>query len=51
MIPDILQVTKNNENFLLYDSGTQDKERFLIFGTTQNLKLIENYKNKKVITN
>ena len=34
-------MTLRGENFLAYDSGSDDRERFLIFSTEQNLDLLE----------
>ncbi|RNA33573.1 hypothetical protein BpHYR1_012155 [Brachionus plicatilis] len=42
VIPDFLKLTLSDQDFLLYDSGEIDDERFFIFSTTDNLKLIEN---------
>ncbi len=36
-----LQKTLRGENFLAYDSGSDDAERFLIFTTEENLDLLE----------
>ncbi|CAF1116019.1 unnamed protein product [Brachionus calyciflorus] len=41
-IPSWLTLTLKGENFLFYDSGSNDPDRFFIFCTTENLKLIEN---------
>ena len=38
-IPSELQLTLRGENFLAYDSGSDDRERFHIFSTEQNLDL------------
>ena len=40
-IPSEMQLTLRGENFLAYDSGSDDRERFLIFSTEQNLDLLE----------
>ena len=40
-IPSELQLTLRGEKFLAYDSGSDDRERFLIFSTEQNLDLLE----------
>ncbi|CAF0961397.1 unnamed protein product [Brachionus calyciflorus] len=40
-VPDWLKMSLKNEDFLFYDSGPSDMDRFLIFGTRQNLKLVE----------
>jgi len=42
LIPEWLQFNKSNEKFLLFDSGSEDSERFFIFGSQSSLKLIEN---------
>ncbi|CAF1028088.1 unnamed protein product [Brachionus calyciflorus] len=42
LIPEPLQFTIKGENFLLYDSGNMDYERFFIFGTRKNLEIFEN---------
>ncbi|CAF0983812.1 unnamed protein product [Brachionus calyciflorus] len=42
VLPEQLLKTFNGDEFLLYDSGKDDEERFFIFGTEKNLKLIEN---------
>ena len=34
-------MTLRGESFLAYDSGSDDRERFLIFSTEQNLDLLE----------
>ena len=40
-IPSELQLTLRGKNFLAYDSGSDDRERFLIFSIEQNLDLLE----------
>ena len=40
-IPSELQLALRGENFLVYDSGSDDRERFLIFSTEQNLELLQ----------
>ena len=40
-IPSELQLTLRRENFLAYDSGSDDRERFSSFSTEQNLDLLE----------
>ena len=40
-IPSELQLTLRGENFLAYDSGSDDREIFLVFSTEQNLDLLE----------
>ena len=40
-IPSELKLTLRGENFLAYDSGSDDRERFLILSTEQNLDLLE----------
>ena len=40
-IPSELQLTLRGENFLAYDSGSDDRERFFIFSTEQKLDLLE----------
>ena len=37
-IPDDLIKLKNGDSFLLHDSGVQDKSRYLVFGTQQNVE-------------
>ena len=39
-VPLELRVTANGENFLLYDSGNQDLQRILIFGTDRNIAIL-----------
>ena len=41
------RVHVNNEvdNFLLYDSGVEDADRFLIFGTQKNFDILADYSN------
>ncbi|RNA35707.1 FLYWCH zinc finger domain [Brachionus plicatilis] len=34
-------LTNSNTNFLIYDSGNMDKDRFFIFGNVDQLKLLE----------
>jgi len=38
VIPDSLRYTSDGEDFLLYDSGPADPERYMMFGTKQNLE-------------
>ena len=40
-IPLVLQFTLRRENFLAYDSGSDDRERFLVFSTEHNLDLFD----------
>lgn len=40
-IPLELQTTTRNSNFLLWDSGCDDVDRVLMFGTERNLELLE----------
>ncbi|CAF0898466.1 unnamed protein product [Brachionus calyciflorus] len=40
--PEFLTQINNSETFLFFDSGPEDPERFIIFTTKKNLKLIEN---------
>lgn len=40
IIPQQYTVTLKNEQFLLFDSGIQDKERILLFSTNRNLELL-----------
>ena len=40
-IPSELLLTLRGESFSAYDSGSDDRERFLIFSTEQNLDLLE----------
>ena len=35
-----LKLTNKGENFLVYDTGSLDEERLLIFGTDENLRLL-----------
>ncbi|CAF0975804.1 unnamed protein product [Brachionus calyciflorus] len=41
-VPEWLMVTLKDETFLYYDSGSLDQERFLVFCTKSNNKLMEN---------
>ena len=41
-IPNEFRFLENGEEFLLYDSGSGDVNRILIFGTHQNLQLLNN---------
>ena len=40
-LPDEYQKTAKGEQFLLYDCGAADAERFLIFGTQTNLQMLQ----------
>ena len=40
VIPDGLRQTLRGEHFLLHDSGANDPDRFLIFGTERNLDML-----------
>ncbi|CAF1002803.1 unnamed protein product [Brachionus calyciflorus] len=40
--PEFLIQINNTETFLFYDAGPEDPERFIIFTTKRNLKLIKN---------
>ena len=40
-LPAEYQQTVKGEQFLLYDSGATDPQRFLIFGTQRNLKMLQ----------
>ncbi|RNA00261.1 MULE and FLYWCH domain containing, partial [Brachionus plicatilis] len=40
--PDFLKITKKEEQFLFYDSGVNDPNRFFIFTTQSNLRNLEN---------
>lgn len=42
-IPETLQRTIRGSNFLLWDSGAGDDNRVLVFGTTDNLSLLEQH--------
>ena len=44
-IPNSLRQTLRGDNFLLYDSGVEDADRFLIFGTQKNLDILAEYSN------
>lgn len=41
VIPDRYKVTHDGQDFLLFDSGSEDNNRFFIFGTNDNLRLLE----------
>lgn len=43
-IPDVCRKTIDGDKFLLYDSGVNDLNRLLIFGTYENLVHLENSK-------
>ncbi|CAF1143074.1 unnamed protein product, partial [Brachionus calyciflorus] len=45
LIPDEFKFTCKNENFLIYDSGQDDPDRIIIFGTESNLNLLKLYLN------
>ena len=40
VIPNALKQTLRGDNFLLHDSGANDPDRFLIFGTERNLDML-----------
>lgn len=40
-IPELLQNTTRDAPFLLWDSGADDADRILMFGTTENLNLLQ----------
>lgn len=44
-IPAALQVTSRNLNFLLWDSGENDPHRIFMFGTEENLNVLEEHRN------
>ena len=44
-LPQELSVTLRGEQFLAFDSGSDDPRRFFIFTTEQNLDLLEGYQN------
>lgn len=44
-VPEALRITTRNENFLLYDSGANDRYRILIFGTRANVECLKNNEN------
>lgn len=44
-IPTELQLTKGNENFILFDSGASSTRRMIIFGTATNLYHLETNKH------
>jgi len=41
VIPDRYKVTHDGQDFLLFDSGSDDNNRMLIFGTRDNIRLLE----------
>lgn len=45
IVPEELSVTKTNEQFLYYDSGSDDPLRILIFTTKSNLKALKTFKH------
>ena len=44
-IPERFKVTKDGHRFLLYDSGKDDPDRFQIYSTLENLKLMSRFKH------
>ncbi|XP_031348427.1 uncharacterized protein LOC116174627 [Photinus pyralis] len=44
-IPDALMTTTRNMDFLLWDSGDDDEDRILMFGTATNLSLLHQHQN------
>lgn len=44
-LPLAYTTTSRNENFLLFDSGSDCKERMLVFGTKENLNLLQQAKH------
>ncbi|CAH1113607.1 unnamed protein product, partial [Psylliodes chrysocephalus] len=44
-IPAALRTTTRNENFLLWDSGNDDPNRILMFGTVENLRLLQQHRH------
>ncbi|KAB0796844.1 hypothetical protein PPYR_10905 [Photinus pyralis] len=44
-IPTALQTTSRNANFLLWDSGAEDPNRIFMFGTEQNLNILEQHRH------
>ncbi|CAK1591269.1 unnamed protein product [Parnassius mnemosyne] len=44
-IPVALQVTSRNLNFLLWDSGQNDPHRIFMFGTEENLEVLEEHRH------
>ena len=40
LIPNALKQTLRGDNFLLHDSGANDPDRYLIFGTEHNLEML-----------
>ncbi|CAG4985916.1 unnamed protein product [Parnassius apollo] len=44
-IPVALQVTSRNLNFLLWDSGQNDPHRIFMFGTKENLEVLEEHRH------
>ena len=45
VIPESLVRTANNDNFVLWDSGAGDENRTFIFGTEDNLRLLQEFKH------
>lgn len=43
VIPDELKTSTRGSNFLLWDSGAVDTARILMFGTTENLRLLQEF--------
>lgn len=39
-LPDDLILTQREEAFLIYDSGSADESRILVFGTLENLEIL-----------
>jgi hypothetical protein len=44
-MPNSLVFTTSGDNFLILDSGADDGSRILVFGTLQNLALLETNRN------
>ncbi|KII61887.1 hypothetical protein RF11_14163 [Thelohanellus kitauei] len=42
ILPEELKLTTRSQNFLLWDSGNEDTNRMFMFGTSNNLQLLEN---------
>lgn len=43
VIPDTLKITTRNQNFLLWDSGNNDPNRMFMFGTEENLNILQQH--------
>lgn len=44
-MPNAMVITTRGDNFLIWDSGADDASRILVFGTLQNLALLETNRN------